>query len=260
MVEAAAPRAASIARDDGGATWTRVNTQPALTRGRSTTQRGSSTRRTRTSSASTIALCKSTDGGRTFTVVRDAARRQPRHLDQPRQPNILIESNDGGANVTLDGGKTLVARRTTSRRPRSIRSTSTTSTRTASTAPQQDNTHGDRRQHAAVSSAPDDPLQDWRRAPAARPARSCRRTQPAHRLRRVQGPVQPHEPARPGRNSSTGSTRSTATATTRGHPYRFQRISPMEISPHDPNIVYYGSQYVHRTRDEGVTWDGSART
>ena len=37
--------------------------------------------------------------------------------------------------------------------------------------------------------------------------------------------------------------------------YRFQRVSPMETSPHDPNVLYYGSQYVHRTRDEGVTWE-----
>jgi hypothetical protein len=29
----------------------------------------------------------------------------------------------------------------------------------------------------------------------------------------------------------------------------------MEISPWDPRTVYYGSQYVHRTRDEGVTWE-----
>jgi photosystem II stability/assembly factor-like uncharacterized protein len=36
--------------------------------------------------------------------------------------------------------------------------------------------------------------------------------------------------------------------------YRFQRVSPMEISPWDPKVVYYGSQYVHRTRDGGVTW------
>ena len=28
----------------------------------------------------------------------------------------------------------------------------------------------------------------------------------------------------------------------------------MEVSPHDPRVVYYGSQYVHRTRDGGVTW------
>ncbi len=36
--------------------------------------------------------------------------------------------------------------------------------------------------------------------------------------------------------------------------YRFQRVSPMEVSPHDQRVVYYGSQYVHRTRDGGVTW------
>ena len=37
--------------------------------------------------------------------------------------------------------------------------------------------------------------------------------------------------------------------------YRFQRTAPMEVSPHELHTVYYGSQYVHRTRDEGVTWD-----
>jgi hypothetical protein len=29
----------------------------------------------------------------------------------------------------------------------------------------------------------------------------------------------------------------------------------MEVSPHEPRTLYYGSQYVHRTRDEGVTWE-----
>ncbi len=37
--------------------------------------------------------------------------------------------------------------------------------------------------------------------------------------------------------------------------YRFQRVSPMEVSPHDAATVYYGSQHVHRTKDEGVTWE-----
>ncbi len=36
--------------------------------------------------------------------------------------------------------------------------------------------------------------------------------------------------------------------------YRFQRVSPMEVSPFDQNTVYYGSQYLHRSRDGGVTW------
>jgi hypothetical protein len=29
----------------------------------------------------------------------------------------------------------------------------------------------------------------------------------------------------------------------------------MATSPHDPDVLYYGSQYLHRTRDRGVTWE-----
>ena len=29
----------------------------------------------------------------------------------------------------------------------------------------------------------------------------------------------------------------------------------MATSPHDPDVLYYGSQYLHRTRDKGVTWE-----
>jgi hypothetical protein len=37
--------------------------------------------------------------------------------------------------------------------------------------------------------------------------------------------------------------------------YRFQRVAPMEVSPNTPHVAYYGSQYLHRTRDGGVTWE-----
>ena len=33
--------------------------------------------------------------------------------------------------------------------------------------------------------------------------------------------------------------------------YRFQRVAPIHVSPHDPNVVYMGSQFVHRTRNDG---------
>ena len=36
--------------------------------------------------------------------------------------------------------------------------------------------------------------------------------------------------------------------------YRFQRVSPIHISPHDSNVIYHCSQYVHMTTDEGQTW------
>ncbi|MEM9617780.1 MAG: hypothetical protein AAF936_07430 [Pseudomonadota bacterium] len=37
--------------------------------------------------------------------------------------------------------------------------------------------------------------------------------------------------------------------------YRFQRVAPIHVSPHDANVVYHASQFVHRTTDEGKTWE-----
>ena len=37
--------------------------------------------------------------------------------------------------------------------------------------------------------------------------------------------------------------------------YRFQRVSPIHISPHDENIIYHGSQFLHKTTNEGLTWE-----
>ena len=37
--------------------------------------------------------------------------------------------------------------------------------------------------------------------------------------------------------------------------YRFQRVSPIHVSPHDPNVIYHASQFLHKTTDEGVTWE-----
>ncbi|MBX2815984.1 MAG: hypothetical protein KTR24_08300 [Saprospiraceae bacterium] len=37
--------------------------------------------------------------------------------------------------------------------------------------------------------------------------------------------------------------------------FRFQRVSPIHVSPHNPDLVYHTSQYVHRTIDDGKTWE-----
>jgi len=37
--------------------------------------------------------------------------------------------------------------------------------------------------------------------------------------------------------------------------YRVQWTAPLAISPHDHETVYYGSQFVHRTRNQGQTWE-----
>jgi photosystem II stability/assembly factor-like uncharacterized protein len=36
--------------------------------------------------------------------------------------------------------------------------------------------------------------------------------------------------------------------------WRFQRVVPIEISPHDSSVVYHASQYVHRTTTGGQDW------
>ena len=40
-----------------------------------------------------------------------------------------------------------------------------------------------------------------------------------------------------------------------GVKYRFVWDSPLEISPHDHNTIYVGSQHVHRTRNGGQSWE-----
>ena len=37
--------------------------------------------------------------------------------------------------------------------------------------------------------------------------------------------------------------------------YRFQWNAPIRISPHDPDVLYHTSQYVHRSRDGGQSWE-----
>jgi photosystem II stability/assembly factor-like uncharacterized protein len=37
--------------------------------------------------------------------------------------------------------------------------------------------------------------------------------------------------------------------------YRFQWTFPVEFSPHDPDVLYICSNFVHRSRDEGSSWE-----
>lgn len=36
--------------------------------------------------------------------------------------------------------------------------------------------------------------------------------------------------------------------------YRFQRVAPIHISPHDADVIYHTSQFVHRSNNDGETW------
>lgn len=41
----------------------------------------------------------------------------------------------------------------------------------------------------------------------------------------------------------------------RDYKFRFPILAPIRVSQHDPSVLYHVSQFVHRSRDEGQTWE-----
>lgn len=37
--------------------------------------------------------------------------------------------------------------------------------------------------------------------------------------------------------------------------FRFQRVAPIHVSPHNPDVVYHGSQFLHKTINDGLSWE-----
>ena len=204
-----------------------------------------------------LSLHKSTDGGRTFSSTLPTPHGDNHDLwINPDDPRIMVQGNDGGASVTLDGGRTwspvnnqptaeLYQVDVDDRDPYWLY------------AGQQDDSYT-----IAVPSdqpgvsAPGGPEGYWR-SPGG-----CET-----------GPAVP-KPGDPdivyanckGRftvyNQRTGQEQQYYVGAVNMYgtspanlPYRFQRVVPIEVSPHDPNTVYHGSQFVHRTTDGGRTWD-----
>ncbi len=197
---------------------------------------------------------KSQDAGKTWQT------RSTPHGDNhdmwinPQNPDIYIQSNDGGANVTLDGGKTWS---TQFNQP------------TAELyqvdiddqfpywvyAGQQDNST------IAVpslppSSSPAGPVGYWISIGGCE-------TGPAVPKPGNHNIVYANCKGRFGRyNKKTGQemqfyigAANLYSHNPRDLKYRFQRVSPIHVSPHDPDVVYHASQYLHRTTDGGVTWE-----
>jgi photosystem II stability/assembly factor-like uncharacterized protein len=191
----------------------------------------------------------STDGGKSFRT-----RRVP-HGDShdvwinPKNSQYMIQANDGGANVSLDGGNSWS--RITNQPTAEIYQVAVDKQYPYLIyGAQQDNTT------LIVPSRPLSNGQPYREGPGCET-----------------GPIIP-DPVDP--NIVLGSCKGQfsrqdirtgnemrywiGAQSLYGNPgdaliYRFQRVSPMEVSPHDPKVVYYGSQYIHRTRNGGVNWE-----
>jgi photosystem II stability/assembly factor-like uncharacterized protein len=191
---------------------------------------------------------KSTDGGKSWQSMGTPHGDNHDIWISPKDGNTMIQSNDGGANVSFDGGKTWSTQMNQptseiygvwldNQFPYKLYGA------------QQDNNT------LIISSQANNPA-DFQRGPGCET-----------------GPIMPH-PLDPDvvygsckgqyewMNLKTGQSKNywVGAQSLYGNPardliLRFQRVSPMATSPHDPEVLYYGSQYLHRTRDKGVTWE-----
>lgn len=237
--------------DDTGETWTLINSQAALI------QRpfyyvalGADPTNADVVYAGAEGFFKSTDGGKTFAIFRTPHGDNHDIWINPKDGRIMIQSNDGGANISTDGGRTWSSQMNQptaeiygvwldNQFPYKLYGA------------QQDNTT------IIISSQPDAAgREDWRPGPGCET-----------------GPIMPH-PRNPEivygsckgqygvMNLRTGQEKNywIGAQSLYGNPagdliYRMQRVSPMATSPNDPDVLYYGSQYLHRTRDRGLTWE-----
>ncbi len=242
--------------DDAGDTWTQVSDYAQLiTRPFYYTNITAHPRDPDVVYVGTEGFYRSADGGRTWRTLPTPHGDNHDLWINPDHPEIMVQANDGGVNVTLNGGRTWS---TQYNQPTAeiyqVYVDNQFPYRVYGA--QQDNSTLIVPSLPLSQSPPDDPVQSWRQGPGCET-----------------GPIIPH-PTNPDTvyGSCKGQYSRMSLRTGQEEQYwvgaqslygnpgkdlilRFQRVSPMEISPHDPRVVLYGSQHVHRTTDEGVTWE-----
>lgn len=202
-----------------------------------------------------VQFYKSMDGGETWD------RRSTPHVDNhdlwinPDDPDIMVQGNDGGANVTLDGGETWSS---IHNQPTAELYQVDVDTRFPYWlyAGQQDNST------IAVPSLPPAESaasghESWWKAIGG-----CETGPAVPRPDLSPLVVYSNCKGRFGRYSMlTGQEQQFYVGVVDMYgvnpaelPYRFQRTVPIEVSPHDPDMVFHGSQFVHRTENGGETW------
>ncbi len=195
---------------------------------------------------------KSIDGGENFTRVRTPHGDHHDLWINPTRPEIMVQANDGGGTVTLDGGKTWS---TQNNQPTAEFYRVSVDTRYPYRlyGAQQDN---------STISVPSRPL------PSLTPTQqwfSVAGAESGHIAVHPENPDLVFAGNYLGRidrfDRKTGHSRNMilypqmqdGTAPRDLH-YRFQWNAPILLSKHDPQVLYHASNYVHLSRDGGFTW------
>ncbi|MEJ2184367.1 MAG: hypothetical protein P8Z36_00340 [Gemmatimonadota bacterium] len=196
---------------------------------------------------------KSTDGGKTWNRMRTPHGDNHDMWIDPDNPKVFIQSNDGGANITQDGGETwstqlnqptaeLYQVHLDDRFPYWMFSG------------QQDESTVGVPSRPTTSSPPADNAARWEEVGGCETGPAVPRLGTTLVYSNCKGRFGVYD-------HSTGQERQyyIGAQNIYGHAasdlkYRFQRVSPIAIAPQDPGTVYFGSQYVHRSTDNGITW------
>ena len=255
QVEAKGAKGGLYRTADGGSSWTLVNSSQSLrARPFYFNKVFVSPKDENDVWVSELNFHHSTDGGKTFVNVNTPHGDNHVVWFNPDHPHIFIETNDGGANITQDNGKSWS----------SINNQPTAEMYMVDAdeqfpyniyGPQQDTGKNLTVPSLPPTSwGPDDPIQFWLPAPGCESGQV--RPIPSGKI--VYGDCKGEF----GRmNVETGQEQNFWINPQQRYGklpqdmmFRFVRQSPIEVDAHNPNIVYHGSQYVHKTIDGGVHW------
>ena len=255
LVEAPGAEGGLYRSDDSGATWRQTSNAPnLLARPFYYTYVDVDPKDPETVWVNNLSLLKSTDGGRTWRSVPTPHGDNHGMWINPDNPNYIVQSNDGGANVSIDGGATW-------------------STQLNQSTAELYGVEVDDQYPYRVYGAQQD-NNTW--IVMSRLAGSGSGSQTNTYMAGPgceTGPIKP-TPGNPNivygvckgefyrENLTTGQTQSNWNYpqnryghASRDIAYRFQRTSPFMISKHDPRMILHGSHVVHKTMDGGKTWE-----
>ena len=254
IITAAEGRGGIFRSEDHGDTWKKVSDEPELlTRGWYYSHIHADPADPNTVWGSNVRFFKSVDAGATWERVGTPHADNHDLWINPEQPHIMVQANDGGANVSVDGGRSWS---TQNNQPTAefYRVTVDNQFPYRIYGAQQDNST------ISVPSRPMPeltPTQHWHSVAGAESGHIAVHPEQPHLVYsgNYLGRIDRYD-HRSGtaRNMILYPQMQDGTAP-RDLRYRFQWNAPILISRHDPDVVYHTSNYVHRTRDGGWTWE-----